>query len=59
MVVPDRIVQAERLVALAPGIARPLVRIDDQRRHADPLQPCAQPDAALPAADDQHERAGA
>ena len=51
MVVPDRIVQAERLVALAPGVARPLVRIDDQRRHADaasaappsPMPPCPPP----------------
>ena len=56
MVVPDRIVQTERLVALAPGVARTLVGIDDQGRHADPLEPRAETDAALPAADDQHER---
>ena len=29
--------------------------VDDQRRHAQPLQPRAEPDAALAAAHDQHE----
>ena len=54
MVVPDRIVQAERLVALAPGVAGALVLLDDDRRHAELPQARAEPDGALPAADDQH-----
>src|SRR3984957_9046759 len=54
MVVPDRIVQAERLVALAPGIARALVFLNDDRRHAELPEARAQPNGALAAADDQH-----
>src|SRR3546814_12840399 len=52
VVVPDGVVQAERLVALAPGIARPLVLLDDDGGNAEALQPRAQRDAALAAADD-------
>ena len=52
VVVPDRVVQAERLVALAPGVAGALVALDDDRRHAELAQPRAERDAALPAADD-------
>ena len=52
VVVPHRVVQAQALVALAPGVAGPLVLLDDDRRHAQPSQPCAERDAALPAADD-------
>src|SRR3546814_5735968 len=47
---PDGVVQAERLVALAPGIARPRVLLDDDGGHAKALQPRAQRDAALAAA---------
>jgi len=54
VVVPDRIMQAERLVALAPGIAGPVVLLDDDGRNVQALQPRAQCDAALAAADDQH-----
>ena len=52
VVVPDRVVQAERLVALAPGVAGALVALDDDRRHAELAQPRAERDAALAAADD-------
>ncbi len=52
VVVPDRVVQAERLVALAPGVAGALVALDDDRRDAELAQPRAEPDPALAAADD-------
>ncbi len=54
VVVPDRVVQTERLVAVAPGVAGPVVLVDDDRRHAEPPQPGAEADAALPAADHEH-----
>src|SRR4051795_11282950 len=53
VVVPDRVVQAERLVALPPGVAGARVLLDDQRRDAEALQPRAERDAALAAADDE------
>ncbi len=56
VVVPDRVVQAERLVALAPGVAGPLVALHDDRRHAEPPQARAEHDAALAAADDDAVR---
>ena len=52
VVVPDRVVEAERLVALAPGVAGTLVALDDDRGDAELAQPGAEGDAALPAADD-------
>ena len=52
VVVPDRIVQAQALVALPPGVAGPLVLLEDDRRHVQPPQPCAERDSALPAPDD-------
>ena len=52
VVVPDRVVQAERLVALAPGVAGALVALDDDRRDVELAQPRSERDAALPAADD-------
>lgn len=52
--VPGRVVQAERAVAPAPGIAGTGKGIDDQRRHTQAAQPRAQYDAALTAAHDQH-----
>ncbi|MBB3929538.1 hypothetical protein GGR25_000557 [Kaistia hirudinis] len=54
MVVPDRVVQHERAIAVAPAIARPGVLLDDDGRHAQHLEPGAEHDATLPAADDQH-----
>ena len=54
VVVPDRIVQAERLVAIAPCVARPSIAVDDQGGHTEPLQARAERDTALPAADHQH-----
>ena len=53
MIVPDRIVQAERLVALAPAVAGALVLLDDDGWHAELPQPGAERDAALASADDQ------
>ena len=53
VVVPDRVVQAERLVALAPGVAGLGVLVYDQRGHAQLLEPCAQTQPALATADDQ------
>src|SRR4029079_5523471 len=52
VVVPDRVVQAERLVALAPGVAGALVALDDDRRHSELAEPRAERDPALAAADD-------
>src|SRR6202043_492746 len=52
MVIPDRIMQAERLVALAPAVAGPFVFFDDDRRHIELAQPGSQCDAALTAAND-------
>src|ERR1700704_5181526 len=58
MVVPDRVVQGQRLVALAPRVAGPGMAIDDDRRHAQLAQPRAEGDATLPAANDDHVRLG-
>ena len=52
MVVPDRVVQHERAIAVAPGIAGARVLLDDDRRHVELLQPRAERYAALSAADD-------
>ena len=52
VVVPDRVVQVEGRVALAPGVTRPLVALEDDGRYAVSLQPRAEADAALAAADD-------
>ena len=54
MVIPDRVVQAERLVAVAPAIARAGIFLDNDGGHAELAQPGAERDAALAAADDQH-----
>src|SRR6185437_6230505 len=54
MVVPDRIMQAERFIAVAPGIAGTGVLLDDDGGHAELAQPGSEPDAALAAADDDH-----
>ena len=54
MVVPDRIMQAERFIAVAPGIAGAPVFLDDDCGHVELAQPRADRDAALAAADDQH-----
>src|SRR5437588_356060 len=52
MIIPDRIMQAERLVTLAPAVTRPFVFFDDDRRHIELAQPGSQCDAALTAAND-------
>src|ERR1700722_13310495 len=54
MVVPDRIVQAERLIALAPRIPGALVLLYDDRGHSELPEARAKADSALAAADDQH-----
>ena len=53
VVVPVRVVQAERLVPAAPLVAGPRVLVDHDRRDVELPQPRAQRDAALPAAHDQ------
>ena len=53
VIVPDRVMQAERLVALAPAVAGTLVLLDDDGWHAELLQARAEPDGALAAADDE------
>src|SRR6202008_499985 len=54
VVVPHRVVQAERAVALAPGVAGALVLLHHQRRHLQALQPRGERNAALAAADDEN-----
>ncbi|MCY1209700.1 hypothetical protein D9M72_213620 [compost metagenome] len=54
VVVPDRVVQAQRLVALSPAIAGALVLFDDEGGYVQLAQARAQRDAALAAADDEH-----
>ena len=53
MVVPDRVVQAQRLVAAAPLVPGSPALVDDDRGDAELPQPRAEPDAALPPADDE------
>ncbi len=52
MVVPDRIVQAERLVALPPAVAGPLVLLDNDGRNAELPEARAECYSALTSADD-------
>ena len=56
MVVPDGVVQAERLVAVAPLVAGPRVPVDDDVVDAELAQPRTERDAALAAADDDDVR---
>ncbi|MNP13944.1 hypothetical protein D3C76_1062460 [compost metagenome] len=48
--------QAQRLVATAPLIARPFGLVDDQGWYAHSLEPCCEPQPALAAAHDQAVR---
>src|SRR3981189_3491598 len=50
MIIPNRIMEAERLVTLAPAVAWPFVFFDDNRRHIELPQPGSERDAALTAA---------
>src|SRR3954468_3331785 len=52
MIIPNRSMQAERLVTLAPAVARPFVFFNDDRRHIELAQPSSERDAALTATDD-------
>src|SRR5271166_5293148 len=54
VVVPDRIVQTEGLVAIAPAVAGPRVLLDDDGRHAEHPKARAETDGALSAADDHY-----
>jgi hypothetical protein len=54
VVVPDGIVQAKRLVTLAPRVAGALVLLDHDRRDPELAQPRRQSDSSLSAADDHH-----
>lgn len=53
MIVPDGVVQAERLVALTPAVARALVLLDDDCRHTQLAEPCAKCNSSLAATDDK------
>src|ERR1700738_3913229 len=52
MIIPNRVMQAERLVTLAPAVAWPFVFFDDDRRHIELAQPSSECDAALTATND-------
>ena len=52
VVVPDRIVQAEGLVAVPPGVTGTGVSVDDDGRNAELAQPRSEGDPALSAAND-------
>ena len=54
VVVPHRVVQAQRLVPVAPRVARTRVAFDDDRRHLQLAQARPEGDPALAAADDHH-----
>ena len=54
MVVPDRVVQAQRLVSAAPLVAGPRVPVHHEMVDAELAQPRAERDAALTAADHQN-----
>ena len=56
VVVPNRIVQAQGLVASAPLIAGSLVAVDHDGRYSELTHPGAERDAALAAADDHDVR---
>ena len=56
VVVPDRIVEAQRLVAVAPRVARPRVLLDDDRGHTELLEASTEADPSLPTADDHRVR---
>jgi len=58
VVVPDRVVQAQRLVATAPLITRALGFVDDQSGYTHALEPRCEPQPALTAAHDQAVRLG-
>ena len=56
VVVPHRVVQAQRVVAAPPLVTGSRMLIDDQRRHPLTLQPSPQPNSTLAATNDQHVR---
>jgi hypothetical protein len=49
----DRIMEVEAAIALAPGIAGLLMRVDHQCRHVQALEPRRERQPVLSAADDQ------
>ena len=54
VVVPDRVVQAQRFVPVAPRIPGPCVFLDDDRRHTQLPQPRTKRDTALTATDNDN-----
>src|ERR1700737_4240581 len=52
MIIPNRIMQAEGLVTLAPAVAWLFVFFDDDRGHIELAQPSSERDAALTATND-------
>jgi hypothetical protein len=52
VVVPDPGVEHELVISVAPGIAGPRVLLDDDGGNAEALEPSAERDAALAAADE-------
>src|SRR4051812_21370253 len=52
MVIPNRIMQAERLVTLTPAVAGPFIFLDDDCWHIELAQPSSEGDAALTATND-------
>ena len=54
MIIPDRVMQTQGFVTVAPAVSRSGVLLDDNGRHPQLPQPRAQGDTALPTADYQH-----
>src|SRR5260370_20628678 len=52
MIIPNRLMQAEGLVTLAPAVARPFVFLDDDGRHVELAHPSSERDATLTATND-------
>ena len=58
VIVPDRVVETERAVALAPGVAGALILLNDDRRDTEPSHACTKGNTTLATTDDQHIRLG-
>jgi hypothetical protein len=54
MIVPDRVVQAERLVSVAPTVAWAFILFDYDGRYIEEPETCAKRDTALATADDHY-----
>src|SRR5262249_29601936 len=58
MVEPDGVMQRQRVVPIAPGVARACVALDDERRHSETSQPRTESESTLTAAHDHDVRLG-